>query len=226
MKGRSYSSLDREERSTVRETEPSAVDVKAVGFRYSSYDTPFWVRENSQAGRWHARGDGPTQYLSLSADGAWAELIRSEELRTEDEVAMVSVPMWATEVDQGMVADYSSFDRAEAAGFDPSALVDEDYARCQREGARLRSLSYAGLMTPSAALTGAINLTLFGPRMASTWGRSTLLASSIPATIITKGAPPPGLLPRVRRLGMTHMGLVAHLAGHAASPASGHPDEL
>jgi hypothetical protein len=196
----------------VRKAGPATVDIKATALRYSSYDTPFWVRENSQVGRWHVHGDGATQYLSLSTDGAWAELIRNEELRTEDEVAMVSVSMWAADIDQGMVVDYSSFERAEQAGFDPSALVDEDYVRCQREGARLRGLNYAGVVAPSAALPGAVNLTLFGPRIASTWGRTTLLASSIPATIITKGAPPPGLLSRVRRAGTQHTGLVAHMS--------------
>jgi hypothetical protein len=199
----------------VLEAELKTIEVKSVALRYSSYDTPFWARENTQVGRWHAHGDGATQYLSLSTDGAWAELIRSEELRTEDEVAMVSVSMWAAQIDQGMIVDYSSFDLAERSGFDPSALVDEDYGRCQREGARLRSLNYAGIVAPSAALTGATNLTLFGPKVASTWGRSALLASSIPATIITKGAPPPGLHGRVRQIGAAHAGLAAYLATRA-----------
>jgi RES domain-containing protein len=201
------------------------VNIKAVALRYSSYDTPFWARENTQVGRWHADGEGATQYLSLSTDGAWAELIRNEELRTEDEVAMVSVSMWAAEIDQGMIVDYSSFDRAERSGFDPSALVDEDYERCQREGARLRALNYAGVVSPSAALPGATNLTLFGPRIASTWGRSTLLASSIPAIVITKGAPPPGLLRSVRQIGTAHAGLAAHMALRAAKGAASNPDD-
>jgi hypothetical protein len=205
--------------------ELATVEIKTVVLRYSSYDTPFWVRENSLAGRWHARGAGATQYLSMSTDGAWAELIRNEELRTEDEVAMVSVSMWAAEINQGMIADYSSFERAEDAGFDPSALVDEDYERCQREGARLRALNYAGVWSPSAALPGATNVTLFGPRMASSWGRSTLLASSIPATIITKGAPPPGLLHRVRQVGMAHAGLVARVASRTANRSRIDPDD-
>jgi RES domain-containing protein len=201
------------------------VQITSITHRYSSYDTPFWVRENSQAGRWHAHGDGATQYLSLSTDGAWAELIRNEELRTEDEVATVSVSMWAADVDQGMLVDYSSFELAEQSGFDPSALVDEDYERCQREGARLRALNYAGIVSPSAALPGATNLTLFGPRMASTWGRAPLLASSIPATIITKGAPPPGLLADVRRIGTPHADLAAYKAAHPAKPARSNPDD-
>ncbi len=203
----------------VRKMDPELRSVEVTAHRYSSYDTPFWARENSRPGRWHARGDGPTQYLSLSTDGAWAELIRLEELRTEDEVAMVSVPMWAVAVNQAMIADYSTFERANAAGFDPAALVDDDHARCQWEAARLRALGYSGILAPSAALPDAINLTLFGPRMASTWGRPPLLASSLPATVLTKGAPPPGLLSRVRQIGAAHHGLAAYRsARRAASP--------
>ena len=88
--------------------------------------------------------------------------------------------------------------------------MDEDYGRCQREGARLRALRYGGVLAPSAGLPGALNLTLFGPRTASTWGRPPLLASSLPATIIAKGAPPPGLLSQVRRIGAPHTALVAY----------------
>jgi RES domain-containing protein len=209
----------------VREPEPTTIPIhNTIAHRYSSYDTPFWVRENTRAGRWHVGGDGPTQYLSLSTDGAWAELIRTEELRTEDEVAMVSVSMWAVLVDQAMIVDYSSFEIAERARFDPAALVDEDYERCQREGARLRALNYAGVLAPSAALPGARNLTIFGARMASTWERPPILASSVPATIITRGAPPPGLLARVRHLGTAHADLVAYKAERSAKPRSIDPD--
>jgi RES domain-containing protein len=204
-----------------REKRPPVVDVDTIAHRYSSYDTPFWARENSQPGRWHLRGDGPTQYLSQSTDGAWAELIRNEELTTEDEVAMVSVQMWAVAVNQAMIVDYSTFELADAAGFDPDALVEEDYVRCQQEGARLRGLGYSGLLAPSAALPDAINLTLFGPRTASTWNRPPLLASSLPATVITKGAPPPGLLAQVRQIGETHAGLVAYKSPRAASADGG-----
>lgn len=189
---------------------PPLVELDEVAHRYSSYDTPFWARENSEPGRWHVPGEGPTQYLSLSTDGAWAELIRNERLTSEDEIAMVSVQMWAVEVNQAMIVDYSTFERAEAAGFDPGALVDEDYRRCQEEGARLRELDYGGILSPSAALPGATNLTLFGPRTASTWGRPPLLASSLPATVITKGAPPPGLLAKVRQIGAPHADIVTY----------------
>jgi hypothetical protein len=197
---------------------------RRIAHRYSSYDTPFWVRENSQEGRWHCSGDGPTQYLSLSTDGAWAELIRNEELRAEDEVAMVSVSMWAVLIDEGVIANYSTFEEAERAGFDPAALVSENYEKCQSEGARLRKEGFSGVIAPNAALPGTSNVTLFGARMMSTWDRPPLLASSIPATIITKGAPPPGLLPRVRHRGVAHSGLVEHLA-NAQKPTATEPDQ-
>lgn len=192
------------------QVDPPVVEIDRIVHRYSSYDTPFWVGDNTVPGRWHVRGNGPTQYLSFSTDGAWAELIRSEELATEAEVTMVSIQMWAVHVVQAIVVDYSTFEFAEAAGFDPDALVDEDYSRCQQEGRRLRRLGYSGVLAPSAGLPGEINLTLFGPRMASTWNRPPLLASSLPATVITKGAPPPGLLSRVRARGALHLGLVAY----------------
>lgn len=178
-------------------------------YRYSSYDTPFWDRESSRPGRWHAPGEGPAQYLTMTADGAWAELIRAEELSTEEEVAMVSVNMWTVEVSCMMIADYSTFEKAEAAGFHAEALIDDDYSRCQLEGARLRELNYQGVLAPSAALPGEVNLTLFGPRLHSTWGRQPVLKSFLPATILTKGAPPPGLLGRVRHIGIEHDGLEA-----------------
>jgi RES domain len=206
--------------------EPEKIPIeRQMAHRYSSYDTPFWVRENSQPGRWHRSGDGPTQYLSLSTDGAWAELIRNEELRAEDQVAMVSVSMWAVLIEEGVIANYSTFDEAERSGFDPEALVAEDYEQCQSEGARLRKEGFSGVLAPSAALPGALNVTLFGARMMSTWDRPKFLASSIPATIITKGAPPPGLLLRVRHLGAPHSGLVEYLAKRAQKHTVTDPDE-
>jgi len=206
--------------------EPEKIAIeRQIAHRYSSYDTPFWVRENSQAGRWHRPGDGPTQYLSLSTDGAWAELIRNEELRAEDEVAMVSVSMWAVLIEERVIANYSTFELAERAGFNPTALVSETYEQCQSEGARLRKEGFSGVVAPSAALPGALNVTLFGARMMSTWDRPKFLASSIPATIITKGAPPPGLLLRVRHLGVPHSGLVEYRENQAQKPAATDPDQ-
>jgi RES domain-containing protein len=190
-----------------RRRSPTTTTFEGVAFRYSNYDTPFWVRPNTHPGRWHFIGDGPTQYLSATADGAWADLIRSEDLRSESDVAMIRMPLWQARVDQSYVVDYSTFERAEQSGFAPEALIDDDHERCRAEGKRLRDLGYAGVLAPSPALPGATNLTLFGPRVSISWDSEPTLASAIPAAVVTRGAPPPGLVARVRFRGQVHAGL-------------------
>lgn len=187
-----------------REPKPKLVRFEEIAFRYSNYDTPFWVRPNTESGRWHKSGESPTQYLSATVDGAWAELIRAEGLRSEREVSLIRMPMWAAEVHVQRVADYSSFEKAEAAGFSAEALIDDDRSRCQEEGGRLRGAGVQGVLAPSAALPGSLNLTLFGPRIASTWQGPALLASSIPAVTVAIGSPPEGIGPRVRHRGDRH----------------------
>jgi RES domain-containing protein len=184
--------------------QPELTQFEDVAFRYSNYDAPFWVRPNSEPGRWHSVGDGPTQYLSATVEGSWAELIRAEGLRCEAEAALIRMPMWVAEIHVQRVADYASFEKAARAGFPPEALIDEDYSRCQEEGKRLREAGLQGVLAPSAALPGALNLTLFGPQVASTWGVRPLLASSIPATTIAIGAPPEGIVDKVRHPGEVH----------------------
>lgn len=193
---------------------PRQTHFEDVAFRYSNYDTPFWVRPNSEPGRWHRTGDGPTQYLSTTVEGAWSELIRAEGLRTNAEVSLVRMPMWVAEIQIQQLADYRTFEAAREAGFPPDALVDDDYSRCQEEGGRLRSEGFQGVLAPSAALPGTVNLTIFGPRIASNWDREPLLASSVPAIRIAVGAPPEGIVDRVRHKGEQHAGLKQHKAAH------------
>lgn len=175
-----------------RESRPRATTYEGVAFRYSDYDTPLWVRPNSVPGRWHVPADGATQYLSLSVETAWAELIRAEQLHTEETVALIRMPMWVLDLHVASIADYGDFDKAEAAGLSPEALIDDDYTFCQEEGRRLRGLGFKGVIAPSAALPGGTNLTLFGPRVASSWGSPPILASSIPTHQIAVGSPPEG----------------------------------
>jgi hypothetical protein len=191
-----------------------SVDFNEVAFRYSDYDVPLWARANSRGGRWHrARTEG-TQYLSLSVDGSWAELVRWENLRTPGEVRLVRMPMWVLRIRESRLADYSSFERAEEGGFPPEALVDEDYTRCQEEGDRLRSVGFRGVLAPSASCPGEVNLTLFGPRVAVSWDTpaAKLLAAFIPTKQLAVGHPPEAVLPRVRHVGAVHEGLAAFIA--------------
>lgn len=200
---------------------PVAVPFSGAAFRYADYDTPLWARPNTEAGRWHSARTEPTQYLCLSPDGCWADLIRGENLRSEPEVAFIRMPLWVLKVDEERIADYSTFEKAEAAGFQPHALVDEDWERCQAEAERLRQLGFRGVLSPAAALPGETALTLFGGRRAVGWEDQPSLASAIPAKIVTVGAPPAGLIERVRFRGEEHAGHAAYAVARARRDRGG-----
>lgn len=193
-----------------RDPSPEAIEISGVYFRYSSYDVPFWARANTTDERWHRAGDGATQYLSATPDGSWAELIRNENLRSQADLALVAMPLWQARVEQAQIADYGDFESTEQAGFDPEALIHDDQSKCQAEGLRLRAAGFAGVMYPSSALPGEQNLALFGPRILLPWGAARRLASGVPASQLTVGAPPKDILPRVRHVGARHAGFSEH----------------
>ena len=85
----------------------------------------------------------------------------------------------------------------------------------------MRELGLQGVMAAAAALPGAVNVTLFGPRIASTWGVRPALVSSIPVTRIAVGSPPEGIVERVRQWGERHEGHVAYLAAVRAEKRRG-----
>lgn len=193
-----------------RSEEPPTEDLNdVIAWRYSNYDTPFWARNNTRDGRWNSAGEACVQYLAMEPNGAWAELIRAEELRSEDEVATVRIPIWVAAVNE-VVVDYSTFDKAEAAGFPPEALVDNDWTRCQDEGRRLRDLRFGGVIAPSAALPGTTNLVIFGARILWAWRRPRVLSATIPGTVAAVGSPPHGLVGGVRHFGEAHAGLAEY----------------
>ncbi len=189
---------------------PKAVRFSDVAFRYADYDTPLWVRANTEPGRWHFARTEPTQYLCLSPDGCWADLIRHENLRSEIDVALVRMPLWVLKINEERIADYRSFEKAEAAGFPPDALIDEDWERCQAEAERLKDLGFRGVLSPAAALAGDVALSLFGGRRAVGWEEEPCLTSAIPAKVVTVGAPPTGLVERVRFRGEEHRDYAAY----------------
>ena len=195
-----------------------------TAFRYSNYDTPFWARNNTTSGRWHVRGDGATQYLSLHPDAAWADLARHENLRGEAELAEVRMQMWVVTFSQEGIVNYSTFEQAEEAGFPPDALIDDAHERCQDEGRRLRKEGYAGVVAPSAALPGALSVTLFGRRVRATYGTLPRLTSTIPASIVAIGRPAPGLTARVRYFGDVHPDYEAYRTEVAARPLQAEDD--
>ncbi|MHB1468590.1 MAG: RES domain-containing protein [Solirubrobacteraceae bacterium] len=191
---------------------PKFVVFEGIAYRATSYDVPLWVNPNRRSGRWNIAHARPTQYLCLDAEGPFAEVLRHEGLRTEEAASHYSTTIWQVRVSEGAIVDYRTFERAEAAGFDPDALVSDDHERCQAEAEWLVSKGATGILTPSAALSDSVDLTLFGARVRIPWGSTAELASAVPAQRLTTGAPPRGLADRVRHFGDPDPLLEAHLA--------------
>lgn len=181
-------------------------------FRYCSYDTPFWVLKNTRAGRWHVTGDEPTQYWSSTPDAAWAELIRAEGLRTEEELDLVRMPIWVCRFPSSGLLDLRSGDAQKTAKVREADLIADDWSACQTLGAELRE-SYAGAIAPCAALEGHANVTIFGPRRMIDWRERAALASAVPACVASFGRPRPNLVQHVR-----------HKAARPQSPTRGGQD--
>jgi RES domain-containing protein len=181
---------------------PNFVDQVVLAYRATSYDVPVWVSPNRHQGRWNIANQEPiAQYMSLDAEAPFAEMLRHENLRFESEASHYRTTIWQLQVNSGAIVDYSTFELAETAGFDPAALVSDDYERCQAEARWLVGHNARGVLAPSAALPGSQSLTLFGPRVRVRWVTPVKLASSIPAQPISTGTPPAGLTKRVRYYG-------------------------
>lgn len=153
-------------------SEPAAVAGSWVAYRHVAQGIPpLWFGAGSttlrqESGRWHREGESLVQYLALTSDGAWAERVRYESLRTERDRLADYRSLWQLRVSADRIADLSTFDTWEACGLDPQIAVG-DHADSQALADELRRARYRGVLSPSAALdvAGAVNLTLFGGRV-------------------------------------------------------------
>jgi RES domain-containing protein len=178
--------------------DPISRSAEIVAFRYCDHDVPFWARPNTRSGRWHLAGTEATQYWSLTPDGAWAELIRLEELTSEVELKRVRMPIWVCFVPSTGIADLRQEEVRRSFGLSEEDLVSDDWQACQRAAGELRQ-RYRGVLAPNAALEGATNLTLFGPRRMVDLEDRLALASAVRAAKVAIGRPPSELLSRVIR---------------------------
>lgn len=115
-------------------------------YRHCDPRFPFlWEQDNQPAARWHGEGEGPVQYLADTPDGAWAEFLRHEEIRTPEDVATIRRALWAVELAKVPVEEPRL----------PLEVLTGDrdsHAACQGEGRRLREAGAEGLLVVSAAL--------------------------------------------------------------------------
>ncbi len=117
-----------------------------IAFRHADPRFPFlWETPAQPAGRWHGAGDGPAHYLADTPYGAWAELLRHEEITDPADLAGVRRALWAVELPELPGWRPELDERLQRGGL-------ESYSACQAEAARLRASGAASLRAPSAAL--------------------------------------------------------------------------
>ncbi|MFO1540221.1 MAG: RES family NAD+ phosphorylase [Chloroflexota bacterium] len=117
-----------------------------IGYRHADRRFPFaWETAEQSAGRWHAVGDGPVHYLAETPDGAWAELLRHEEIRDPADIAGLVRALWVVETPDLPLAAPALPDATCTGGAG-------SWPACQAEAARQRATGAAGLVAPSAAL--------------------------------------------------------------------------
>ena len=63
---------------------PTFIRCKRVAYRATSYDVPLWVNANRRNGRWNIAGQRSTQYMTLDSEAPFAEILRHQDLRTEE----------------------------------------------------------------------------------------------------------------------------------------------
>jgi len=116
-------------------------------FRHADPRYPFFFENGTPqvASRWNADGDSPTQYVSDTPDGAWAEFLRHEGIRDPDDLVGIQRTLWAIEVEETPAA-VPNLPKGTLTG----GLAT--YPACQAEASRLRAGGQQGLVAPSAAL--------------------------------------------------------------------------
>lgn len=174
-----------------------------VAYRAVSGLFPFlWETDAQPPARWHGPGDGPVHYLADTPEGAWAEVLRHQEIDDRADVAGLARAVWAVELPDDLRL-------TEPALADAVLLGDErSYPACRAEAARLRAAGAGGLIAPGAALLpgGAWAYVVNGGEhvAARRDGRVIVLFGGRPDVlgyrVVQDGRPWPDLVARVRPL--------------------------
>ncbi len=120
-----------------------------MAFRTCDSRFPFlWSGPDQPPGRWHAEREGPCQYLSTSAKGAWAEVLRHEEIDELDDLLDLERALWEVLAPEPAVRPRL-----------PAEVLTggrETYVACREEARRLRAQGHRSLRAPCAALVSGL----------------------------------------------------------------------
>lgn len=117
-----------------------------MAFRHADRRFPFlWEGGGQPPARWNDAGDPPSQYLSDTPDGAWAEFLRHEGITDPADLAGVRRALWAVDLGDERLPD-CRLPRSTLRGGVGS------YVACRVEARRYLERGTRGLTAPSAAL--------------------------------------------------------------------------
>ncbi len=172
-----------------------------IVFRQADPRFPFvWGTADQPAGRWHAQGDGPAHYFADTPTGAWAELLRHEEISDPADVVTVRRAMWAVDIgdEEPTPVTLPIF----------AATGDrQTYVRCQTHARDLRATGSRRIVAPSAALLpgGATGRHVVDAQERPAGDRDghTVVVFGAPDgligwQVVEQGSPPASVLPFVR----------------------------
>lgn len=123
--------------------------IVVIVFRVCDSRFPFlWTlggAPRQRPARWHGAGEGPVQYFADTPTGAWAELLRHEEITDPADLAGISARLWAIRVGDVEMHEPK---------LPLAALISapDEYEVCRAEARRLRAAGAVRLVTVSAAL--------------------------------------------------------------------------
>lgn len=173
-----------------------------IVFRHADPRYPFlWSDASQPAARWHGDGEGPAHYFADTPDGAWAELLRHEEITEAADAATLRRALWTVEIGDAPVRAVSIATTVATGG-------RETYAACQKHASRLRAEGARRLVAPSAALVagGASGRTVVDglERAGAPRDGRVIVIFDDPAAMVgwravERGAPPADVLSRVRQ---------------------------
>ena len=107
------------------------------------------------------------------------------------------MPIWVCRLSSMGLLDVGESGVRERYGLTLADLTSDDWSACQTAATAMRRDGVRGVISPSAALANAMNLTLFGARRAIALERRAALASAVPSAVVAIGRPPEQLVGRV-----------------------------
>jgi hypothetical protein len=162
---------------------------------------PFlWAGSDQPPGRWYDTGEGPCHYLATAAKGAWAEILRHEQITQLVDLLDVDLSVWDVDTPQP----------TEAPLLDEDTLTGDEtsYSACRNEARRLRANGAIRLRVRSAAVLSGqaerYGIDSAGTREVGTSPTETMVLFGTPNDLVgmpaAEGHPEPTILRDVRNL--------------------------